>query len=327
LQEALLERGYQVVILNPLLVKGYRVRNLRGRKTDKDDSLLIAQILLNGEYQGGNLRTELEEIFQLRELCRLRWDLAHTLGDLKKRVISILDKVFPEYDGFFADTFGKSSLALLSQMSSPEEIAGIDTAKLNKILTQASRNRLGKGKAEALKALAKKSIGIRWGREAFQLQIKMLLEQITLLEAQIKALEVHIAQIYKQLNLQLTTIPGVGVLTAATIIAEIGSIERFKKDRGRQLLAFAGLDPKIIESGTFKGKTKMSKRGSAYLRTAIFIASNCARQFHPFFAQVYDKQINKGKHHTVAVSHVANKMCQIIYANLRDNLPFRDFPN
>ncbi|MBL7191854.1 IS110 family transposase [bacterium] len=170
-------------------------------------------------------------------------------------------------------------------------------------------------------------MGLHWGQEVCHLQIKMLLEQMILLEDQIKRLEINIEHIYGKLNLHLTSIPGVGVLTAATIISEIGSIDRFSKDRGRQLLAFAGLDPKVIESGTFKGKSKMSKRGSPYLRTAIFIASGNARLYHPFFTQIYEKQIKRGKHHTVAVSHVANKMCQVIYANLRDNTPFRDTVN
>lgn len=321
LYQALKERGYpQVAVINPLMTAGRRMNNIRGRKTDKDDSILIAKLLLYDEYYNTTLAKE--DMLILRELCRLRSDLVQTIGDLKKKIISILDKTFPEYEDFFADTFGKSSKAILNECKGPEEIAAMDTEKLAELLKKASRSRLGVEKAQELKQLAAQSIGISMGLDAFYMQLKLLLQQLELLEKQVKTLELNINLIYEKQQVTLTTIPGVGSVTAAVILGEIGDIRRFQKDRGRQLIAFAGLEPKIKKSGKFTGKAKISKRGSPYLRTAIYQASEVARQHHPLFAKIYEKQIGDGKHHKKAVIAVCNKMCHVIYALLRDGIPF-----
>jgi len=323
LYENIKERGYpQVAVLNPLLVAGRRMNNIRGRKNDKDDSKLIAKLLLYDNYQ--NTALAKEDMIILREFCRLRSDIVHEISNLKKKIISILDKTFPEYDNFFANTFGESSKAVLNECKGPEEIAAMDTNKLTELLKKASRSRLGAEKAQELQRLAAQSIGISLGLDAFHMQIKILLEQVELMEKQVKNLEANIDFIYKKQQVNLTSIPGVGAVTAAVILSEIGDINRFRKDRGRQLIAFAGLEPRIKESGKFVGKAKISKRGSPYLRTAIYQASEVARQNCPLFRNIYDKKIAAGNPHKKAMIAVCNKMCHVIYALLRDGSTFNN---
>jgi transposase len=326
LYEALMDQGYAVVVLNPLLVAGQARQNLRGRKSDPDDSRLIARILLQGEHQITRLADE--EMLKLRELCRQRFDLMHTVGDLKNRIISLLGKIFPEYDGFFSDTFGQSSRAVLEQACCAEEIAALSTVKLTNILKKASRNRFGKSQAQALKGLAQDSTGITWGLEVFTLQMQQHLEHLRLLENHIAQLDQRIADLYGRQDLHLESIPGLGPVLAPAIAAEIGDVGRFRHDGGRKLLAFAGLDPRIRQSGQYQGRVKMTKRGSPYLRTALYMAANRARLDHPLFVTIYQKQRDRGKPHNIALSHVANKLCHVLYAVMRDHRSFesKDVP-
>lgn len=310
--------GLKTVVLNPLQVKAYRNESIRGSKTDKIDAELIVKILRFGEYRPSDILREQD--LKLRHLTRFRYSLIKIVVGLKKRVLSIYAQVFPEYKKLFTDVFSSTSCKLLEQAVLPEQIAAIPTKKLIKLVKKASRGKLGKNKALKIKQVARESIGTTIGLDAFSLSLKILLEQINHLEEQIKRLDKEIERQFNKQPNTLTTIPGIGKVLAASIKAEIGNFDRFAndKDGAEKLVALAGLDPKLKESGKHKGKARMSKRGSPYLRTAIRQASfMLSFNKDPMFAAIYQKQIKKGKHFEVALSHIGNKLLHVIFSLLK----------
>jgi len=326
LYEHLRKLGLQVMVLNPLQVKAYRNEGIRWAKNDRIDAQLIVKVLRFGDYKISDIPKE--DIFALRQLTRLRSDLVSMTTDLKLKTISIFDQVFPEYKDLFYDIFATTSKALLDEAVVPQAIGAIPTKKLTQLLDKASRGRQGEKEAKHIKSIAEQSIGVTIGIDAFTLSLKILLAQITHLEEQIQRLDKEIMQRVEIQQTTLTSIPGIGVNTAGTIIAEVGNFERFKDDKNgaEKLVALAGIDPRVKESGKYKGKAKMSKRGSPYLRQAIrqasFVAA-CGLKHDPMFAALYQKKIKEGKPFEVALSHVENKMLHVIYSLLKSKKEYK----
>ena len=193
----------------------------------------------------------------------------------------------------------------------------VSTRKLTNILNKASRGRFGKEKAEELKDAAKNTFGIAFAKDAFSFQIKQLMQQIIFTENQLSELEEQIANLLHETNQYITTITGIGDVLGAIIVSEIGDINRF--ERPNQLVAFAGLDVTVKQSGEFSGtKNKISKRGSPYLRRAIWLAAQRAAFCESLKA--------RGKHHLTAVGAVARKLCNIIFVILKENRPYFPTP-
>ena len=320
LYEFLLNQGYQnLVVLNPLQVQAFRNTNLRGGKTDRIDSFKICQILAFGQYQ--NSRLVGDEILTLRELTRFRADLVDEIGAAKKKFLSILDRIFPEFAQEFSNVFGKASLHLLERYPLPEEIAALSTQKLSKLLQKNSQGRFKKNKAEKVRQLALNSIGTRLGINAFKLEVQILIERIKHLEEQIDKLNQEIEKLVLT-DSPIFTIPGISLITGSSVLAEIGDITTFKSSD--QLIAFAGIDPKLRESGQWQGKTPISKRGPRYLRRAIFQASIVAIRVSPMFKAIYQRQRERGKPHKYSVMAVSNKLTRVIYSVLKNNKPFQE---
>lgn len=314
-----------VIVLNPLQVNAYRNQGIRGNKTDRIDAVLIARVIRFGDYNPSAVPNETDT--QLRQLTRLRLDLVQSAADLKKKILALYDQIFPEYKQIFDNMFCQASQKLWEEAIIPEAIAAIPTEKLEQILTIASKGKVSPAKASLIKQKAAQSIGSTYGLDAFEVSMKILLDQLKHFEHQIKMLENHIATVYETCPTTLTTIPGVGLVLAATIKAEIGDFERFRQDKNgaEKLVALAGIDPKLKESGNLQGKVKMSKRGSPFLRTAVrqaaFVAVMTSKD--PMFKAIYDKQIAKGKHFEVALSHVANKLMHVVYSLLKNNTDYQ----
>jgi transposase len=320
--EQLSRDSFSLTLLNPLQVHAFRDQGIRGSKTDSLDALLIAKMLHFGDYIDRNTQEDI--LLSLRYLTRYRHDLVEQIASIKNKVICLLDIVFPEYEKLFSDVFGPTSLALLREASTPEEILKLDNKKLQRILVKSSKGRLDQNDLLRIKYSARNSFGSKIAADVFSFQIKLIISQIDYLTNQLKELEKKISSLYQKLNLFLTTIPGIGPTTASSIISEIGNIANFKHPKGpaTALVAFAGFDPKLCESGQYKGYAKMSKRGSKYLRKAIYQASFIASQRDPMFKAIYTKQRSRGKAHTVALTHVANKMIHVIWSVLKNNKPY-----
>lgn len=318
-----LELGYNVKVINPIQSEAFRKMYIRQTKNDSKDSYIIAQIMRFGEYSATSLSDE--NIIALRQLSRYRLALVDACGDCKRRVIALLDQVFPEYDKLFSDTFGSSSTELLLKCPTPEDMLAISTRKLTNILNKASRGRLGKEKAEEIKAAAEGTFGVAFAKDAFAFQIKQLIQQIVFTEKQLSELEEQIADLLHKTNQYITTITGIGDVLGAIIVSEIGDINRF--ERPNQLVAFAGLDVTVKQSGEFSGsKNKISKRGSPYLRRAIWLAAQRAAFCDPILSEYYQSLRARGKHHLTAVGGVARKLCNIIFVILKENRPYQPTP-
>lgn len=313
------EKGYTVKVINPIQSEAFRKMYIRQTKNDSKDSYLIAQIMRFGEYSATTMSEE--NIVALRQLSRYRLALVDACGDAKRRVIALLDQIFPEYEFLFSDTFGNTSVEILQNCPTPEDLLEISTRKLTNIITKASHGRLGKEKAQQLKDAAKNSFGISFAKDAFSFQIKQLMEQIVFTEKQLNELEKQISKLLYETNQYITTIPGIGDVLGAIIVSEIGDIHRF--ERPNQLVAFAGLDVTVKQSGEFTGtKNKISKRGSPYLRRAIWLAASRAAFCDPTLSEYYQSLRARGKHHLTAVGAVSRKLCNIIFVILRDNRPY-----
>lgn len=318
-----IELGYDVKVINPIQSEAFRKMYIRQTKTDSKDSFIIAQIMRFGQFSATTLSEE--NILALRQLSRYRLALVDECGDCKRRVIALLDQVFPEYDSLFSDTFGVASKEVLLKYPTPEDMLAVSSRKLTTLLNKASKGHFDADKAEQLKSVAASSFGISFAKDAFAFQIRQLIEQIIFLEKQLEALEKEIALLLRQANQVITTIPGIGETLGAIIIGEIGDIHRF--DAPGKLVAFAGLDVKVTQSGEFTGtKNKISKRGSPYLRRAIWLAASRAAFCDPILSEYYQSLRTRGKHHLTAVGAVARKLCNIIFVILRENRPYEPTP-
>lgn len=309
--------GFVVYVLNPLQVQSFRNEKIRGSKTDDLDCELIAKVLKFGV--GKETAMPSEELFQLKQLARFRWDLVQRLSGIKLEMMSVLDTVFPEYETVFKGLFGKTSIALLSEYTMPDEIASLNVEKLTLLLEKNSRKKFGRKTAEKLLQTARDTFGLRFGINAFSLELKLLLSQIRHLQKQKETVEEMITKLVKKQKTTLLTIPGISYVTAGTILGEtVGFYKKQDKDP-RALLAFAGLDPVLKQSGQFTGQTKMSKRGSPYLRYALMQSALVAANCDEGFKKIYQRYKGQGKHHRVALSHVAQKLTFVVHSVMRTN--------
>lgn len=320
LYSRLSERGFTVYVINPIQTDSLRNMYIRKTKTDTIDCQLVARVIQLGEYNNSSQANE--ELLELKELGRMRLSYSDTVGTLKRQVIGLLDKVFPEYQQLFDDVFGATSMGLLMEYSTPEEFELIDTDKLTQTIEKLSKGRLGIQRANQIKSAAQTSFGLKIGVTTTVFHIRQLLEQIKFIEKQVKEVEQILEQRLKKLNSVITSIPGIGTVIGSVILSEIGDISRFND--ASKLAAFAGIDPSVRQSGEFTGtKNKMSKRGSPYLRRVLWLAATNAIKTDPALKAVYDKKRSEGKHYYIAISAVCRKLCNIIYAVLRDNKPYR----
>jgi transposase len=315
--------GHEVVTLNPLQTSAYRRLQIRPVKNDRRDAWCIAEVLRLEPIVQTALASD--AVLGLRHLSRLRSELVDQMADQpvlarpgKRRVLGVLDQVFPEFETVFGDVFGTTAAALLQAHPTPEEIAELDLDQLTSLLHKHSRGRFGRAKAEQIQEAAWTSFGVTLALDALTAQLQILLAQIRFLGEQVAELEDRIAAYLEQVPQLLTSIPGIGAVLASAILGEIGDIRRFKN--GSALVAYAGIDPIVIQTGEFRARSpRMSKRGSHYLRRALWQGALVAALHDPVLKLLYEEKKRAGKHPIVAVGAVANKLVHIIYAVLRDN--------
>ena len=309
-------RGYEVFEVNPLLTSNWRKSmSVRKVKNDKIDAEALALWLLAGTPT--ERRRAMPEVDDLRSLSRSRTSLSHIVGDCKRRAHAILDVVFPEFHGFFSDDFGRAGLAVMGRWGSAANVARARVDAIERELRGAAGGRFGRADAERLKALARSSVGQPSG--ALELRLRQLVAQVELARDQMAEIDAELERLLE--GSPITTIPGIGTVCGAGILGEIGDVSRFPS--AAQIVAFAGCDPSVFESGEFEGtRAHLSKRGSPYLRWYLWLAADRARMFDPVLRAYYEKKRSEGKCHKVAVSAVVRKLCAIVFAVLRDGRPY-----
>jgi transposase len=319
LHRRLQQASVTIQVVNPLQVEAFRGTGLRKTKTDRRDAYVIADLVRIGRARPNYVPDD--TILQLRELTRFRWSLVNRLGDAKRRVLALLDRVFPEFAEQFSDPFGASARALMARAASAVEFAALDLDELTSLLQRVSRKRFGRDKAEALHRCAQDSLGLEALAALAQVEVRMLLDQIGLLQAQIPALDAIIAKRLATVDQQLTSIPGIGPVLAATILAEIGDIDRFS--RLEALVAYAGIDPSVFRSGAFEGRRQhISKRGSPHLRRALYLATQSACRHNSDLDSYLQRKLAQGKPYRAAVVAASHKLMARIYAILKEGRPY-----
>jgi transposase len=320
LHDALSGAGHTVQVLNPLQTHAYRKTTVRRVKNDRKDAWLIADVVRIGRVRAAYVPDE--TILQLRELTRFRWGLVDQIGDAKRRALTILDRVFPEYEALFSDVFIKSSRALLQRAATAADFAEADLAELTALLKQTSRGKLGQVKAEAVQSAARDSLGLTKLGGVAGFELRALLDHIAFLEQQVAATEQQIETQLATLEQHVTEISGIGPVLAASLVAEIGDIRRFP--RLESLVAYTGIDPTVFASGEFTAtETHMSKRGSPYLRRALWLAAVSASRSNPDLATYLQHRLDQGKPWGIAMGAVARKLLSRIYVILKHNRTYQ----
>ncbi len=320
LYDQLTGAGYTVHVLNPLQVHAYRRSGIRKSKTDRIDAFWIADYLRIGALH--STPQPVDTYLQLRQLSRFHSSLTSQIDDIKRRILAVLDRIFPEYETLFSDVFIATSRRLLAEAVTPEDFATFDLHELADIIRRTSHGRLGLAKAQELQALARRSIGVTFLMDAAQLELNCLLAQLDFLEAQVNDVATALAELVAALPHQfLTTIPGIGPASAATLLAEIGDVNRFPALEN--LVAYAGIVPAVYESGQFQARqAHMPKRGSPHLRRALWLAAHLARLHDPELRAYYDKRRAEGKPYGVVMGAICHKLLARIFVILREQRPY-----
>ena len=309
---------YKIGLINPIQTANLRRSNIRKTKNDKVDTKIIIKALSLGNY---SLITSRDiNNLKLKGLCRSRRNLVTMRSKSKIQLVSYMDQIFPELAMFFKGNLHLNvSYQLLKEYSSPNDIKNIHLTKLTNILHDNSHGRYNREDAIRLRELAKSSVGI--DNPSLSLQVKHAILQIELYDEQIAEIEALYKQILDEMNTPILSIPGMSYNQAAVIIGCIGDIHRF--EHSCQLLAYAGLDPSVIQSGNFQARsTKMSKRGSGMLRYSLVYSAHNVVKNNKTFRDYYEIKRSQGKSHYCALGHVAHKLVRIIFKMLKDNVVF-----
>jgi len=316
----LLDNGLDSFVINPLHTNLYRKSlSLRKTKTDRVDARTIALMLMSDvglkPYTDTAYHNE-----ELKSLTRYRFDKVRERARLKQSVARLVCILFPELEKLMPTLHMASVYALLEEFPGAHQIAAAHLTHLKTVLHDASKGRYSRDKAIELREAAKASIGSRMPAKSLELQhtIRLIRE----LDAEIEEIESAIQHIMDKIHSPITTIPGIGTRMGAMILAEVGDLSRF--DSPDKILAYAGLSPSTYQSGQLvNGYAHMEKRGSRYLRFAIFNATKYVCHWDPTFAAYLAKKRAEGKHYNVAISHAAKKLVRLIYALEKSREPYR----
>lgn len=315
LHDFLIRQGYTVAVLNPIQTAQQAKQAIRKCKTDKYDAFHIANLLRSGQYKAAVVPGELA--MTCRQLTRLRYRIVKQSAMIKQLVNSRLHPVWPEYEGLFSNKFGTTSMKLLQIASTPKELIELDFDDLSELICKASRGRFGPAHTQKILHTAKNSVGMQRGHYGISIGIKLLLEQIEALEPVRKKLDVEIEKLAARLPEYLFTLPGATELTIVSLYGEVNPIEAFKKPS--QLVAFAGLDPKVFQSGQYDAPRRhVSKRGSPYLRRTLWQMAYRAVCNEGDLRDFWRRKHRQNKHHLVAVTAAANKLCHIVWRIMTD---------
>ncbi|HGD1861133.1 TPA: IS110 family transposase [Streptococcus agalactiae] len=315
----LVSQNYKVCVLNPIKTSAMRKNNIRKTKTDKVDTYIICKTLMMQNSLRFVSYYDLD-LMNLKSLGRFRQKTIKQRTRLKIQLMSYVDEVFPELQYFFkSGLHQKSVYALLKEAPTPKAIASMHMTHLAHLLNITSHGHFDKETAQKLKVLAQKSVGT--SDSALSIQITHTITQIELLNNQLYEIETEMAEIMKYNDSVILTIPGIGYINGGMILGEIGDIHRFSSSS--KLLAYAGLDPSVYQSGNFQAKkTRMSKRGSRVLRYALVNAAHNVVKRNATFKEYYDSKMAEGRTHYNALGHCAGKLVRIIFKMLTDNVEF-----
>ena len=309
----LLDNGLHTFVLNPLHTNFYRKgHSLRKTKTDRTDARAIAAMLMSDV----DLKSYTDTAYhneELKSLTRYRFDKVKERAQLKQAVSRLVNILFPELEMLVPTLHMASVYTMLSEFPGARQIADAHLTHFKAVLSDASKNRYDRDKAVEIRKAARRSVGSAMPAKSMELQhtIRLIRE----LDKEIDEIEAAIKVILDEMAPPILAIPGISYRMGAMILAEVGDFSRF--DSPDKLLAYAGLSPSTYESGKLKATgayAHMEKRGSRYLRYALFNAAKYVCIWEPSFAVYLAKKRAEGKHYNVAISHAAKKLVRLVFA-------------
>jgi transposase len=320
LHDELQRRGYSCVVLNPIQTSSRGKKQIRKTKTDLVDSGLIARTILSGDARWTIVPDE--AMFELRLLVRHRWRLIRTHGIILRYAISLLDRVFPEFEGIFCKPFLSSIRQLIREIGiTPCSLIG-NREKVPTVLERASRKMFSKEKIDLLLNRAAESIGTQQGDQTVNHQFRMIVDYLDFVEKQVKEVNEELRKRMAETPSPITSL-GIGPELAATILAESGDVTMFAGPE--KYSAFCGLDPSEYKSGDrIKGRTPISKRGSPLLRWAMYMSAVTVCKKHHDFNRIFERHAHKG--YRYAMVAVAHKLARVIWRLMKDNRKFTKRP-
>jgi transposase len=325
-------------VLNPLQTRAFRNMNLRGTKTDRVDAVLIARLLHWGGKRLAAHAAPDDRQAAAREIARLRTETVELRARQLTKLGTVLEPLFPEFAAAFSDLGSPSALAVLARWPAPAALAQARASELTRVLHAASRGHLGAEKARELRERAASSVGVADRYGAAAVAIQALVAHLEHLRAQIAALGERLDALQAAdgaTRALLASVPGFGRETVRTWLAELPPMRAYadqareqsralkrSKSGADKLVAAVGLDAQVKQSGRWAGQVRMSKRGNRYVRRAIMLAAQTAAHTDLQCRAIYEAQRAKGKHHTVAVSHVAHQLLHVAYSVLLHEKPY-----
>lgn len=306
----LIDKGLPTFVINPLHTNLFRKSlSLRQTKTDKVDAHTIALMMMSGvnlqSYSDTSYHNE-----ELKSLTRYRFDKVKERAKLKTSVSRLVNILFPELEKLVPTLHMVSVYSLLAELPSSSQISSCHLTHLTKLLETASKGRYSREKAIEIRNAARRSIGS--SMPAKSLELKHTIKLIQELSSEIEEIEISIKSIMDNIHSPILSIPGINYRMGTMIIAEIGDFNRFSSPD--KILAYAGLSPSTYQSGQLDSSySHMEKRGSRYLRYALFNATKFVCIWDNTFAAYLAKKRAEGKHYNVAISHAAKKLVRVIY--------------
>ena len=321
LHDFLVRQGYQVAVLNPIQTAQQAKKGIRRSKTDKIDARHIAMLLKNGESRPALVPGELA--MSCRQLTRLRYAMILQDVRLQNLLRARVHPIWPEFDTLFATTFCKTGRQILMTAPTPPDVLALDAEDLTALVRTNSRGRYGDVKAEQIRQAARDSVGMQRGLDGSRISIRSILTLLESLRAIRRQLEADISARADRLPAYVLTLPGADAIKGAGLFGEIDPIETFRSPR--QLVAFAGLEPTVFQTGEYEGSRHgISKRGSPHLRRTLWGMALSTLQHEGDLRDYWLRKRREGVHHLTAVTAVAAKICRRawrILTDRRDYLP------
>ncbi len=307
LKQFIVASGYTYLEFNPYLTHQFsKAMSLRRTKTDKVDAKTISNMLGSVDYK--TLHTQFYHISELKQLVRDRDDILTNRSKTLVKLTNLLDIIFPEFKPFFSNKLGVTARFILKKYKSPTRISKF-VMQDYECLRTVSNGRLTYPKFSRLKSLAKDTIGVQ--SEIYNKRMQALIGAYEYFDKSLDEIDQDIIDLFSAAKTKLRTIPGLGIIQAATIYAEIGDIHLFSNPQ--KLIAYVGFDVSINQSGMSEHRGRIVKRGSPLLRKAIWIYALPSLRFIPTLNDYYHKKKAEGKHHKVALTHVCRKLIRMIY--------------
>lgn len=310
----LLSKNINVGVINPLSTDAERKKKIRKTKNDKIDTYIISKVLMSNDYTKATI--EKQNSKKLRELTRYRSCEMEKINQIKNKLQKCIDIVFPEFNSLFKTKYTKTYMAILKEFKTAYNIANAHLTSIKTIVNASYRGKKLDFTAQELKEIAKKSIGLNDEIEC--MKITQFVAEIEFVSANIESIDKKIEEYANSIDSPIISVPGIGITTGMSILAEIGDINNFSSPA--KLIAYAGIDPATYQSGDYNApRTAISKRGSKYLRKAIYQCILTVVNYNPVFQEYYNLKRAQGKSHRCAQGHCARKLLRVLYRLLTEN--------